>query len=143
MQSSSKDGQSAIAELAGKLVDLAREAANAKINVDSLNKSTDNLTAGQKNLIKQSERNLALSKLQGEARARLQAQYAAEDAGFAKDDPHAKQMEDDAAATYKNTQAQKTLQSEQKKGLPRLILLPRSWRTSSSNQNLPPTQRTS
>ncbi|VAE94541.1 tail protein (tape measure) [Enterobacter hormaechei] len=116
MQSSSKDGQSAIAELAGKLVDLAREAANAKINVDSLNKSTDNLTAGQKNLIKQSERNLALSKLQGEARARLQAQYAAEDAGFAKDDPHAKQMEDDAAATYKNTQAQKTLQSEQKKG---------------------------
>ena len=116
MQSSSKDGQSAIAELAGKLVDLAREAANAKINVDSLNKSTDNLTAGQKNLIKQSERNLALSKLQGEARARLQAQYAAEDAGFAKNDPHAKQMEDDAAATYKNTQAQKTLQSEQKKG---------------------------
>lgn len=116
MQSSSKDGQSAIAELAGKLVDLAREAANAKINVDSLNKSTDNLTAGQKNLIKQSERNLALSKLQGEARARLQAQYAAEDAGFAKDDPHAKQMEDDAAATYKNTQAQKTLKTEQAKG---------------------------
>lgn len=116
MQSSSKDGQSAIAELAGKLVDLAREAANAKINVDSLNKSTDNLTAGQKNLIKQSERNLALSKLQGEARARLQAQYAAEDAGFAKDDPHTKQMQDDAAATYKNTQAQKDLQSQSKKG---------------------------
>ncbi|MDN2486433.1 tail protein (tape measure) [Kosakonia sacchari] len=116
MNSSSKDGQSAIAELAGKLVDLAREAANAKINVDSLNKSTDNLTAGQQNLIKQSERNLALSKLQGEARARLQAQYAAEDAGFAKDDPHAKRMEDDAAATYKNTQAQKTLKTEQSKG---------------------------
>jgi len=46
----------------------------------------------------------------------LQAQYAAEDAGFAKDDPHALQMEQDAAATYRNTQAQKTLQSEQKKG---------------------------
>ncbi|EHY4480416.1 tail protein (tape measure) [Salmonella enterica] len=116
MKSSSKDGQSAIVDLAGKLVDLAREAANAKINVDSLNKSTDNLTTGQKNLIKQSERNLALSKLQGEARARLQAQYAAEDAGFAKDDPHTKQMEDDAAATYRNTQAQKDLQSQQKKG---------------------------
>ncbi|NUL36643.1 tail protein (tape measure) [Kosakonia sacchari] len=116
MKSSSKDGQSAIAELAGKLVDLAREAANAKINVDSLNKSTDNLTAGQQNLIKQSERNLALSKLQGEARARLQAQYAAEDAGFSKDDPHTKQMEDDAAATYANTEAQRKLQSEQKKG---------------------------
>ena len=116
MKSSSKDGQSAIAELAGKLVDLAREAANAKINVDSLNKATDNLTAGQQNLIKQSERNLALSKLQGEARAKLQAQYAAEDAGFSKDDPHAKQMESDAAATYRNTQAQKDLQSQQKKG---------------------------
>lgn len=51
-----------------------------------------------------------------EARVRLQSQYAAEDTGFAKDDPHAKQMEDDAAATYKNTQAQKTLQSTQKKG---------------------------
>ena len=117
MKSSSKDGQSAIAELAGKLVDLAREAANAKINVDSLNKATDNLTAGQQNLIKQSERNLALSKLQGEARAKLQAQYAAEDAGFSKDDPHAKQMESDAAATYRNTQAQKDLKSEQKKGV--------------------------
>lgn len=116
LQPASSDGQAAINALLGPIIELAREAANASFNVDSLKRSTDNLTAGQKNLIKQSERNLALSKLQGEARARLQAQYAAEDAGFAKDDPHAKQMEDDAAATYKNTQAQKTLQSEQKKG---------------------------
>lgn len=116
MKSSSTDGQSAIAELAGKLIDLAREAANAKVNVDGLNNATDNLTSGQKSLIRQSERNLALSKLQGEARARLQAQYAAEDAGFSKDDPHTKQMEDDAAATYTNTEAQRKLQSEQKKG---------------------------
>lgn len=116
LQPASSDGQAAINALLGPIIALAREAANAALNVDSLKQSTDNLTAGQKNLIKQSERNLALSKLQGEARARLQAQYAAEDAGFAKDDPHAKQMEDDAAATYKNTQAQKTLQSTQKKG---------------------------
>ncbi|EMD5240892.1 tail protein (tape measure) [Escherichia coli] len=116
LQPASSDGQAAINALLGPIIELAREAANASFNVDSLKRSTDNLTAGQKNLIKQSERNLALSKLQGEARARLQAQYAAEDAGFAKDDPHAKQMQDDAAATYKNTQAQKTLQSEQKKG---------------------------
>lgn len=116
LQPASSDGQAAINALLGPIIELAREAANASFNVDSLKRSTDNLTAGQKNLIKQSQRNLALSKLQGEARARLQAQYAAEDAGFAKDDPHAKQMEDDAAATYKNTQAQKTLQSEQKKG---------------------------
>ncbi|MEA8876220.1 phage tail tape measure protein [Citrobacter freundii] len=115
-QSSTEKGQTALTAFIGKLVELSREAVIAKGNVAALKQETDNLTSGQKNLIKQSERNLALSKLQGEARARLQAQYAAEDAGFAKDDPHAKQMEDDAAATYKNTQAQKTLQSEQKKG---------------------------
>lgn len=114
-QSSTEKGQTALTAFIGKLVELSREAVIAKGNVAALKQETDNLTAGQKNLMKQSERNLALSKLQGEARARLQAQYAAEDAGFAKDDPHAKQMEDDAAATYKNTQAQKTLQSEQKK----------------------------
>lgn len=115
MTSSSKDGQAQITALAGKLVDLAREAANAKFNVDSLKRTTDNLTDGQKNLLKQAERNLSLSKIQGEARARLAAQYAAEDAGFAKDDPHAKKMEDDAVATYKNLEATKQLNSEQKK----------------------------
>ncbi|EPC2362400.1 tail protein (tape measure) [Citrobacter freundii] len=115
-QSSTVKGQTALTAFVGKLVELSREAVIAKGNVAALKQETDNLTSGQKNLIKQSERNLALSKLQGEARARLQAQYAAEDAGFAKDDPHARQMEEDAAATYKNTLAQKTLQSEQKKG---------------------------
>ncbi|MDV5370790.1 tail protein (tape measure) [Enterobacter hormaechei] len=115
-QSSTEKGQTALTAFVGKLVELSREAVIAKGNVAALKQETDNLTSGQKNLIKQSERNLALSKLQGEARARLQAQYAAEDAGFAKDDPHAKQMEDDAAATYKNTQAQKTLKTEQTKG---------------------------
>lgn len=116
-QSSTEKGQTALTAFVGKLVELSREAVIAKGNVAALKQETDNLTSGQKNLIKQSERNLALSKLQGEARARLQAQYAAEDAGFAKDDPHAKQMEDDAAATYKNTEAQKALKSEQKKGV--------------------------
>lgn len=115
-QSSTEKGQTALTAFIGTLVNLSREAVTAKGNVAALKHETDNLTSGQKNLIKQSERNLELSKLQGEARARLQAQYAAEDAGFAKDDPHAKQMEDDAAATYKNTQAQKTLQAEHKKG---------------------------
>ncbi|HBL6734246.1 TPA: tail protein (tape measure) [Klebsiella oxytoca] len=115
-QSSTEKGQTALTAFVGKLVELSREAVIAKGNVAALKQETDNLTSGQKNLIKQSERNLALSKLQGEARARLQAQYAAEDAGFAKEDPHARKMEDDAAATYQNTQAQKTLQSAQKKG---------------------------
>ncbi|WP_413540383.1 tail protein (tape measure) [Enterobacter asburiae] len=115
-ESSTKSGADAIRTFLGPLTELVRVAGEAQINLSGMKKEVDNLTSGQKNLIKQSERNLALSKLQGEARARLQAQYAAEDAGFAKDDPHAKQMEDDAAATYNNTQAQKTLQSEQKKG---------------------------
>ncbi|WP_368537933.1 tail protein (tape measure) [Enterobacter hormaechei] len=115
-ESSTKSGADAIRTFLGPLTELVRVAGEAQINLSGMKKEVDNLTSGQKNLIKQSERNLALSKLQGEARARLQAQYAAEDAGFAKDDPRAKQMQDDAAATYKNTQAQKTLQSEQKKG---------------------------
>ncbi|ENE9393112.1 tail protein (tape measure) [Enterobacter hormaechei] len=115
-ESSTKSGADAIRTFLGPLTELVRVAAEAQINLSGMKKEVDNLTSGQKNLIKQSERNLALSKLQGEARARLQAQYAAEDAGFAKDDPHAKQMQDDAAATYKNTQAQKTLKTEQSKG---------------------------
>ncbi|MGM8554937.1 tail protein (tape measure) [Enterobacter hormaechei subsp. steigerwaltii] len=115
-KSSSDSGASAIATFLKPLTELVSAAGMAKVNLAGMNSEMDLLTAGQKNLIKQSERNLALSKLQGEARARLQAQYAAEDAGFAKDDPHAKRMEDDAAATYRNTQAQKDLQSQQKKG---------------------------
>ncbi|HHB9367129.1 TPA: tail protein (tape measure) [Enterobacter roggenkampii] len=115
-KSSSDSGTNAIIEFLKPLTELVGAAGMAKVNLAGMNLEMDNLTAGQKNLIKQSERNLALSKLQGEARAKLQAQYAAEDAGFAKDDPHTQQMESDAAATYRNTQAQKTLQSEQKKG---------------------------
>ncbi|MCU7032872.1 tail protein (tape measure) [Enterobacter hormaechei] len=114
--SSTDSGREALQKFLIPLTDLVEKAGLAQIAISGMKKEVDNLTAGQKNLIKQSERNLALSKLQGEARARLQAQYAAEDAGFAKDDPHAKQMEDDAAATYKNTEAQKALKSEQKKG---------------------------
>ncbi len=115
MKSSSTDGQTAISTLAGQLIALAREAANAKVNVDALKSSTDNLTSGQKDLIKQSERNLALSKLQGAARAKLQAQYAAEDTGLSKDDPHTVQMMNDAAATYNNIDAQKKLDAQNKK----------------------------
>ncbi|KWZ91877.1 phage tail tape measure protein, lambda family [Citrobacter freundii] len=115
-ESSTKNGTEAIRTFLGPLTELVRVAGEAQINLSGMKKEVDNLTSGQKNLIQQSERNLALSKLQGEARARLQAQYAAEDAGFAKDDPHTKQMQDDAAATYKNTQAQKDLQSQSKKG---------------------------
>lgn len=115
-ESSSKSGAEAIITFLKPLAELVRVAGLAEINLAGMRNEVDNLTSGQKNLIKQSERSLALSKLQGEARARLQAQFAAEDAGFAKDDPHTKQMENDAAATYRNTQAQKDLKSQQTAG---------------------------
>lgn len=116
MISSSKNAKPELVELYNKIVDLSTGASQAAFNFELLKKSTDNLTAGQKSLIQQSERNLALSKLQGAARAKLAAQYAAEDAGFSKDDPHTKRMQDDAAATYTNLDSQKKLSAEQKKG---------------------------
>lgn len=116
MISSSKNAKPELVELYNKIVDLSTGASQAAFNFELLKKSTDNLTAGQKSLIQQSERNLALSKLQGTARAKLAAQYAAEDAGFSKDDPHTKRMMDDAAATYTNLDSQKKLTAEQKKG---------------------------
>ena len=106
----------ALTEFIGKLVLLSKESATAKGNYKSLKDEMDNSTSGQKNLIKQSERSLKLSKLQGEARARLQAQFAAEDAGFDKNDPRVTRMKDEAAATYRNTQAQKDLNSQQTAG---------------------------
>lgn len=57
-------------------------------------------------LVQNGERRLALSKLEGEARARLQAQYDAADAGLT-DEKRVKALEDQYAATYKNTTAQK------------------------------------
>lgn len=113
---SSKNAKPELIELYNKLADLSTGASNAAVNFEILKKSTDNLTSGQKSLIQQSERNLALSKLQGTARAKLAAQYAAEDAGFSKDDPHTKRMMDDAAATYTNLDSHKKLTAEQKKG---------------------------
>lgn len=62
-------------------------------------------------LIKQAERRLALSKLEGEAKARQQAAYDAEDAKVT--DPLAiKQLQDKYAATEKNTQARKDQKKE-------------------------------
>ena len=110
---SSKNAKPELIELYNKLVDLSTGASNAAFNFELLKTSTDNLTAGQKSLVKQSERNLALSKLQGAARAKLQAQYAAEDAGLSKDDPITKRMMDQAAAAYTNTEAIKKNKKEQ------------------------------
>ncbi|HBW7903936.1 TPA: tape measure protein [Klebsiella pneumoniae] len=60
----------------------------------------------QDNLIKISERRLALAKLEGEARARLQAQYDAADAGVT-DPKRIKELQDEYAETYRVTEARK------------------------------------
>lgn len=65
-------------------------------------------------LEKNTKRKLELSKLEGEARARLQAQYDAEDAGI-KDSARIKALQDEYAATEKNTSARKTSNAEGKK----------------------------
>ncbi|UMU87415.1 tape measure protein [Klebsiella pneumoniae] len=64
-------------------------------------------------LIKQAERRLALSKLEGEAKARQQAAYDAEDAGVT-DELAIKKLQDNYAATERNTQARKDQKKEDK-----------------------------
>ncbi|MDP8797559.1 tape measure protein [Serratia marcescens] len=100
------------ATLVGDLDSVAQASARASAGQIKFNNTGSNNK--QDALIKKSERSLALSKLEGEARARLAAQYAAEDAGFKKDDPRTKRMEDEAAATYRNIEAQKKFKSETK-----------------------------
>lgn len=114
MKSSTTDGQEALTAFVGKLADLVKESANAKANVAALKGEMDGLTAGQKSLIQQSQRDLALSKLQGAARARLQALYKAEDVGLSGDSPQAVQMQNEAEQAYKNADAQKNLTKSSK-----------------------------
>ncbi|MGE4858065.1 tape measure protein [Yersinia enterocolitica] len=78
--------------------------ANQPIKVKSNAQSGDDK---QDKLLKNSQRRIELTKLEGEARARLQAQYDAEDAGMAKDDPRTKDLENQYAQIYKNSQATK------------------------------------
>lgn len=114
LKSSSIEGQEAINGLSEQIVNLAGVSADAKVRLGELKELTDNLTASQKSLIQQSERNLALSKLEGAERAKLAAQYAAEDAGLAGDDPRTKQLIARAEQTYKNTEAIKEQNKENK-----------------------------
>lgn len=65
-------------------------------------------------LERSTKRKLELSKLEGEARARLQAQYDAEDAGIT-DSKRIKALQDEYAATEKNTSARKSSTAEGKK----------------------------
>lgn len=69
--------------------------------------------AATKKLVQNSERRLALSKLEGEARARLQAQYDAADAGVT-DQKRIKALQDEYAETYRVTEARKESNKEGK-----------------------------
>ncbi|WP_205950237.1 tape measure protein [Pantoea stewartii] len=67
-----------------------------------------------KDLEKKSQRRLELSKLEGQAKARLQAQYDAEDAGIT-DSKRVKALQDEYAAIEKNTSATKAGNAEAKR----------------------------
>ncbi|EOD3914722.1 tape measure protein [Enterobacter hormaechei] len=92
--------------------------------IDSLNKKAANLGNIQpaepedspeaKKLIQNAERRLALSKLEGEARARLQAQYDADDANLT-DEKKRRALEDQYAETERLTSARKAANKEANK----------------------------
>jgi tape measure domain-containing protein len=92
--------------------------------LDNLNKKAANLGNIQsaepedspeaKKLIQNAERRLALSKLEGEARARLQAQFDADDAGIT-DEKKRKALADQYAETERLTSARKAANKEAKK----------------------------
>ncbi|MBN9706481.1 tape measure protein [Enterobacter roggenkampii] len=87
----------------------SQEASNTK----PINIKTTGDDAATSKLIKNSERRLALAKLEGEARARLQAQYDATDAGIT-DQKRIKALEDEYAETYRVTEARKESNKEGK-----------------------------
>lgn len=101
------------------LAALSSKAATLVGDLDAVGKASENAAnAGkgfsggassnpkQDNLVKVSERRLALAKLEGEARARLQAQYDAVDAGVT-DPKRIKALQDEYAETYRVTEARK------------------------------------
>ncbi|PLR32666.1 hypothetical protein CYR32_14930 [Chimaeribacter coloradensis] len=73
------------------------------------------ISSQAKELIKNAERRLALSKLEGEARAKLQAQYDAEDAGIEKGNKLVGVLEAQYAETERNTASRQENNRESKK----------------------------
>ncbi len=110
------------------LAALSNKAATLIGDMNSVAKASDNAANGTINfnnsgtanpkqdaLVKRSQRRIELSKLEGEARARLQALYDAEDAGISKNDPRVKKLQDQYAEIERNTKAQKESNAEGKK----------------------------
>lgn len=91
----------------------AKAANEAKNNQGFKSPSTNGDDAATQKLVKNSERRLALAKLEGEARARLQAQYDASDAGIT-DQKRVKALQDEYAETYRVTEARKQSNKEGK-----------------------------
>ncbi|EIX1535353.1 tape measure protein [Cronobacter sakazakii] len=89
----------------------AKAANEAKNNQGFKSPSTNGDDAATQKLVKNSERRLALAKLEGEARARLQAQYDAADAGIT-DQKRVKALQDEYAETYRVTEARKESNKE-------------------------------
>ncbi|MGI9708720.1 tape measure protein [Serratia marcescens] len=89
----------------------SESAANGTINFNN----SGTVNPKQDALVKRSQRRIELSKLEGEARARLQAVYDAEDAGISKNDPRVKKLQDQYAEIERNTKAQKESNAEGKK----------------------------
>ncbi len=102
------------ATLIGDMNSVAKASENAANGTINFNNSG---TANPKQdaLVKRSQRRIELSKLEGEARARLQAVYDAEDAGISKNDPRVKKLQDQYAEIERNTKAQKESNAEGKK----------------------------
>lgn len=125
-----KESEAAFNILAEQLAVKIPNASNASIAamastiqvLDELNKKAKNIgqeddpapSAKAQQLIKNAERRLALSKLEGEARARLQAQYDAEDAGIDKGDKLNGVLQEQYAETERNTAARKENTKESK-----------------------------
>ncbi|NIE98459.1 tape measure protein [Pantoea sp. Acro-805] len=110
------EGINAVSNKAAALVgDLA---AISKANASASNQPIKIAGAGAADelskLEKSTKRKLELSRFEGEARARLQAQYDAEDAGIT-DSKRIKALQDEYAATERNTSARKSSAAEGKK----------------------------
>jgi len=93
-------------QVEGEIAHIRAKAARDSENNQFSAPSTKGDDAATKKLVQNSERRLALAKLEGEARVRLQAQYDAADAGVT-DQKRIKALQDEYAETYRVTEARK------------------------------------
>ncbi|KJQ09541.1 tape measure protein, partial [Enterobacter hormaechei] len=93
-------------QVEGEIAHIIAKAASDAKNNQGFKTETSGDDAATSKLVKNSERRLALAKLEGEARARLQAQYDAADAGVT-DPKRIKTLQDEYAETYRVTEARK------------------------------------